>query len=73
MRQTYPGARWNHGPGVTPGEEVAIRTPAQQRHGGGNQTINMTVVTQDAQSFQRSRGQIQADLAFAVAGARRYS
>ena len=59
---------------ATPGEDVTIRTPAQQRQGGsGGQIINMTVVAQDAASFQKSRGQIQADLAFAVAGARRFS
>lgn len=58
---------------ASPDERVTIQTPAQQRNNGGSQIINMTVVTQDAASFQKSRGQIQADLAMAVAGARRFS
>lgn len=56
---------------ASPDERVTIETPAQQR-ARGSQPIYMTVVTQDAASFSKSRGQIQADLAFAVQGARRY-
>lgn len=60
---------------ATPGEQVAIRTPAQQRNGGGSGAINIhfNVSTPDAASFRKSSGQIQADLARAVQGARRYS
>lgn len=39
----------------------------------GGVIIQMTVVTQDASSFSRSKGQIQADLAFAMQGARRFT
>lgn len=49
---------------VTPGEEVLVRTPRQRRDAerGGNTvsrnvTVNMTVVTPDANSFNRSRTQ----------------
>lgn len=41
--------------------------------GAGGVTVNMTVVTQDAGSFRKSAGQIQADMAFALNGARRFS
>lgn len=58
---------------ASPNERVKIETPSQQRNNGGGQTINMTVVTKDAASFSKSRGQIQADLAMAVSAARRYS
>ena len=59
---------------ATPGEEVSIRTPAQQRAGGGgNITVNFQVTSPDAESFRKSTGQIQADLARAMQGARRYS
>jgi hypothetical protein len=59
---------------ATPGEEVSIRTPAQQRtSGGGNITVNFQVTSPDAESFRKSTGQIQADLARAMQGARRYS
>ncbi len=59
---------------ATPGEEVSIRTPAQQRaSGGGNITVNFQVTSPDADSFRKSTGQIQADLARAMQGARRYS
>lgn len=47
---------------------------AENRRGGwGGVSVNMTVVTQDAGSFRKSAGQIQADLAFAVQGARRFA
>lgn len=50
----------------------AIVPAAENRRGTGDMTINMTVVTQDAASFRRAAGQVQADLAFAVQGARRF-
>lgn len=59
---------------ATPGEQVIVRTPQQQRAAsGGGIIVQMTVNTPDAASFRRSVGQIQADLAQAVSGARRYS
>ena len=64
---------------ATPGEDVTIRTPAQQRErqpAGGGMTINgplMVVHAADAASFSKSAGQIQADLARALAGARRFT
>lgn len=49
--------------------------PAKYNKGGagGGVTVNMTVMAQDAGSFRKSMGQIQADLAFAVNGARRFA
>jgi hypothetical protein len=60
---------------ASPDETVTIKTPAQQRQGsgGGNITVNFQVTSPDAASFRKSSGQIQADLARAVQGARRYS
>lgn len=60
---------------ATPGEEVIVRTPQQQAGASGGRAtiINMTVNAQDASSFRRSQGQIQADLAMAMAGARRFT
>lgn len=59
---------------ATPGEQVVVRTPQQQRAAsGGGIVVQMTVNTPDAASFRRSVGQIQADLAQAVSGARRYT
>lgn len=61
---------------ATPGEEVIVRTPQQQQSAGTvnrNVIVNMHVSATDAASFQRSRGQVSADLAAAVQGARRYA
>lgn len=60
---------------ATPGEEVIVRTPQQQAGASSGRAtiINMTVNAQDASSFRRSQGQIQADLAMAMAGARRFT
>ncbi|MFY9326487.1 MAG: hypothetical protein WAO76_00465 [Georgfuchsia sp.] len=58
---------------ATPGEDVTIRTPAQQRAGssGGGIHINMVVNATDAGSVRASMGQIKTDLARAVGSARR--
>lgn len=49
--------------------------PAEQNRRGamGGMTLNMTINTPDAASFRRSAGQIQAEMAFMLQGARRYS
>lgn len=41
--------------------------------GSGGINITMNVVAQDATSFRQSMGQIQSELAFAMAGARRFT
>ena len=56
---------------ATPGERVSIETPAQQGQGGGRPiVVQMNIQTPDANSFQRSQGQImqraQASLARAA-------
>ncbi len=49
------------------GEEVSIKTPAQQRQSanaqqaGGNFTFNFQISTPDADSFRRSQSQLQAE------------
>jgi tape measure domain-containing protein len=54
---------------ATPGERVSIETPAQQRRNGGNgggSVVHMTVYANDADSFQRSEGQIAARTSQAI-------
>lgn len=54
---------------ATPGERVSIETPAQQRRNGGNgggAVVHMTVYANDADSFQRSEGQIAARTSQAI-------
>jgi len=53
---------------ASPGEKVDITRPGEQKNGSnettsGNMSITMNVYTQDAQSFKRSEGQVQAQLA----------
>jgi lambda family phage tail tape measure protein len=47
---------------ASPGERVVVQTPEQQRGGMGGRpaNVNIYVTTPDAQSFQRSQGQILA-------------
>lgn len=68
-----PGVDKNYvGFNASQGERIDVKTAAQQRaekRGNGGTTYNggtnvqMTVVTKDANSFRRSRGQIAADFA----------
>lgn len=54
---------------ATPGERVSIETPAQQRRNGrngGGTVVHMTVYANDADSFQRSEGQIAARTSQAI-------
>lgn len=59
---------------ATPGEKVTVKTPDQDNGSGGNIVIQgplMVVHATDAQSFNRSQGQITASLASALQYARR--
>lgn len=53
------------------GEEVLTRGDPRHARNTGGATVNMTVVTQDANSFRRSEGQITADMRLAMDRARR--
>lgn len=53
------------------GEEVLTRNSPRHIRNGGGTTVQMTVVTPDANSFRRSQGQIEADMARALARGRR--
>lgn len=52
---------------ASPGEEISVKTPAQRKaeQGGGNNSarpVNVTIVTNDANSFARSKSQVGSDM-----------